>query len=423
MPQTGPDWYRLDNAAKIYPAIRTARRGSVFRMAALLAAPVEPERLQAALELTAGRFPAVAVRLRRGLFWYYFENRPGAPPVQPETEFVCRPIDERRTRGFLYRVSYFDRRISLEVFHSITDGTGAMAFLKSLIFHYLQLGGEDVSPGADILDVGRPFSLSEVEDSFRTYYDPKAPARAAEEVAYQVTGTPLPAQRLAVTHGEMPLNDALTLAREAGATLTEYIVAALQLAIYKARLEGRPPAPPVRIQVPVNLRRFLRSSTLRNFSSYIVVGVEGDPGDFEGLLCGVRRQLRRELNAPALIQRMSANVRAERNFAVRAMPLFMKNLAMRAAYRLYGERAFTASFSNLGVVTLPPSMAPHVERFEFVLGLGDINHLNVTAVTYAGRLLVTFTRSIAEPDVEQAFFRFLAEKGLRITVETNQEAP
>ena len=68
-------WMRLDNAAKIYPAARRNNWSNVFRLSFTLKEEVDPEVLQQALEVTVKRFPSIAARLRRGLFWYYLDRK------------------------------------------------------------------------------------------------------------------------------------------------------------------------------------------------------------------------------------------------------------------------------------------------------------------------------------------------------------
>ena len=177
-------WYKLDNAAKIYPAISGPGGGSVFRVAVLLKQDVDPAVLQEALAVTIPRFPTLAVKMKRGLFWYFFEANHETPRVTLEKAPPCRAIEADENNGFLFRVSYFGKRISLEVFHALTDGTGAMVFLKTLTAQYLTLSGQGIFSDEDILDCEAYPSISETEDSFGKYFDPKTKSKWKEEKAY-----------------------------------------------------------------------------------------------------------------------------------------------------------------------------------------------------------------------------------------------
>jgi hypothetical protein len=414
-------WYKLDNAAKIYPAISRGSGGSVFRVAVQLTSEVHPETLQKALEDILPRFPTMAVRMHRGLFWYYFDANPKEPMVFQEEAPPCRPIRIEENNGFLFRVCYYQKRIALEVFHALTDGTGAMAFLKALTFHYLQLTGAKLSSDDTILHNQMLPKAEETEDSFKKYYDNRMKCRWTEDKAYQVQGTRMPRGYVGIVHGIVPVKNMLELARGAGATVTEYITALMIYAIYNTQLKKRNCPLPVKISVPVNLRNFFPSQTLRNFSSYVNVGMRFTKEDwtFEQVLENVVKTLRSEVQPDKLIAKLSANVKAETNVFMRIVPLFIKDIVLKSAFNAYGESLFSSTLSNLGAVKLPESMARYVERFEFVLGPPVLNMFNCTICSFRDEMILTFTKAMHETDIERFFFRFLAEKGLDITIETN----
>jgi NRPS condensation-like uncharacterized protein len=417
-------WYRLDNAAKIYPPIRSARRAGVFRVAALLSEDIVPGTLREALTATLPRFPSFDVRMHKGLFWYYFEHNPSEAVVLAEKAPVCRPIVLRETNGYLFRVSYFRCRISLEVFHAIADGTGAITFLKALVYNYLTLSGKTVAADEEILDGQASFDSGEVEDSFQKYYDEKQKGGRSEKTAYQIKGTRLPPGYVRVTQGIIPVDAFKQLVKSADATVTEYIAALIVTAIYETQLKGRGHKLPVKVSVPVNLRNFFPSQTVRNFSSYVNVGLtfEGAGQTFEFILENIRQQIRTDATKDRLIEKIGANVAAERSPFMRATPLFMKNLALKTAYSLFGERLVTTTLSNLGVVHLPDSMQSFVRRFDFVLGAPRMNALNCAVCSYNGQMTVSFMRVLEETDIERYFFRFLAQKGVPVVIESNYGA-
>lgn len=140
---SAPDyWYPLDDAAKLYPMSMTDGWMSVFRLSAYLDAPVEPSLLQLALDLTMPRFPFFATRIKRGVFWHYIDGVKRRFTVQPETELPCAPMNVAAGDSQSFRVLYYGRRVSVEFFHILTDGTGGLAFLTALLWEYLRLSGE-----------------------------------------------------------------------------------------------------------------------------------------------------------------------------------------------------------------------------------------------------------------------------------------
>ncbi len=414
-------WYRLDNAAKIYPAVRNSRRVGVFRMAALMKEAVEPDVLQKALALTLQRFPSFNVRIQKGLFWYYFEHNPAEVIVTPEIAPVCRPIKIEENNGYLFRVCYYHKRISLEVFHAVTDGTGAIAFLKSIVFKYLSLKGEPVKDDDGTLDGQQYPSVGEVEDSFLQFYDEKVKTGWAGNKAYQIKGTSIPHEYVRITQGIVPVKAFKDLSKNCGATVTEYLSALLIAAVYETQLKGKGDKLPVVVSVPVNLRRYFPSKTLRNFTSYIHVGQAFSAGEytFEDILKTVKEDTEKNLKKETFIEKISANVAAERSPFMRLTPLFMKNIALRTAFNLYGDRLMTSTLSNLGVVELPESMKEHIQRFDFILGAPVKNMLSCAVCSFGDNMTVSFSSIMEETDIERFIFRFLARKGLDVVIETN----
>lgn len=417
-------WYRLDNAAKIYPAVSNAKRASVYRMSVELFEKVNPEILQTALTQTLPRFPTFGVRMQKGLFWYYFEQNLKKAAVLLESAPICRPIDLRETNGYLFRVNYYNARISLEVFHVLSDGTGASAFLKALVFNYLALLGKPVVADDGILDGQSCPALGEIEDSFLKYFDQKAVSSRKESKAYQLKGTRIAPQYVRLTQGILRPGAFKSLAESCASTVTEYSAALIISAIYEMQLKGRGNRQPVKISIPVNLRKHMESNTLRNFSSYVNVGMTFDSGEytFEQILESVKEQLRNDVKREKLLEKIGANVSAERSPFVRFAPLFLKNIALRTAYSLYGEKLVTTTLSNLGVVRVPDSMKSSIRRFDFILGAPVLNAFSCAICTFEDSMTISFTRVMEETDIERYFFRFLAKKGLDIVIESNYGA-
>ncbi len=419
--QNDSNWYKLDNAAKIYPAISGPGSGSVFRVAVQLKQEVDPQTLQKALAVTISRFPTLAVKMKRGLFWYFFDANHETPRITPEAAPPCRPIEADENNGFLFRVSYHKKRISLEIFHALTDGTGAMIFLKTLTAQYLTLSGLGLFSDDGVFDCETYPSISETEDSFRKYYDPRIKSKWKEEKAYHVRGSKVSPERLGIVHGITSTDSFRKLVKESGATVTGYITALIIYSIYCTQLNSRMYNSPVKISVPVNLRNFFPSRTVRNFSSYVNVGItfSNEEQTFESILGKVTEIMKSELQQEKLVEKISANVNAERNIFMRIAPLALKNVVLRTAYNAFGETLFTCSLSNLGNISVPDRMREFIERFEFLLGPPVTNLISCTACSFGDNMQVTFTKAMYENDIERFFFRFLAEKGLDITIETN----
>ena len=420
----GPAWMKLDNAAKIYPPARTRGWAAMFRLSVTLTEAVDPAALEKAHLAVLKRFPAFSVRLRRGLFWYYLDRMEGAPALQKDVGNPLVRMDLRENRRFLYRIRYHGRRIAVEFFHALTDGSGGLTFLLTLAAEYLSVRhGVRIPAGGHVLNCREAPRLEEMEDSFLKNARGAGRSRF-ESPAFHISGTPERSHFLNITTGVIPSDALVKAAKARGVSVTAFLTSVLLLCYQQAQLAkpARRARRPVRVQLPVNLRRFYGSKTLRNFASYINVGINTLYGQhtFEEILNEVKHTLGLEVSEKALNASMSANVNAEKNPAIRAMPLFLKAPFLKMMFKLQGDRYCTTTFSNLGEVTLPEEMRPFVDRMDFLLGAPYVNPVICACVSCGGKTAINFSRCIREPFIERAFFTALIKMGIPVLVESNQ---
>lgn len=423
MNKNHPGWLPLDNAAKIYPPAMTQQWTALFRVSATLTEPVDPKILEAAQKRTLRRFPSMSMRLRQGVFWYYLDHIDGCPPIFEDVNNPCMRMDFTETKGFSFRVRYYDRRIALEVFHVLADGTGGMCFLKTLVAEYLSLKYGAVIPrDHQILDCDALPDPMEYEDSYLRYGNSFAiPERAIR--AYHISGTPIPQNLLQVVMGTIPIDRLKEKAREYDATVNEFLTALLLLTIADFKMHRRDQKNrPVVICVPINLRGLFPSRTMRNFASYANISVDTRLGEYtlEETVKLVRHQMGLEANAKRLCAKFSDNVNIEKNPFLRVAPLFLKKPVMQFAYRKEGDRKSSICFSNLGKVELPEEMARYVTRCEFMLGSLLENPVTCAASAYGDEVYVTFTRTIEESIIEREFFRRMVRLGIPVKIESNR---
>lgn len=418
-------WMRLDNAAKIYPAAKRRNWTNFFRLSATLTEPVDTDVLRTALDVTVRRFPSIAVRLRRGVFWYYLEQIPQAPEIQPEKSCPLAHAPFDQVRRCALRVLVYHNRIAVEFFHALTDGTGGLIFLKTLLAEYLsEKHGLSVPAEQGVLGRLEEPDEEEFEDSFLRYAgDVKASRR--EATAWHLSGTPEPDGFKDLVTMMVPADALRECAKRFGVTVTELLCAAMMQAIYELQREKVPQRrrrKPVKVLLPVNLRKLFPSATLRNFASYITPEIDPRLGDytFEEICQTVHHRMGLENNTRTMRAKFAANVASERLPLLRVMPLFIKNLAMRAVFDAVGECKSCLCLSNLGRVELPESMRPYVARMDFIIGVQARAPHNCGVITWNGTAYINCIRNIREPELELHFYRVLHRLGLPVKVESNQ---
>ena len=417
-------WMRLDNAAKIYPAARRQNWSNLFRVSATLNEEVDRDVLSAALDVTVRRFPSIATRLRRGMFWYYLEQISSAPKLQDESSYPLVRMSRMETRKCAFRVVVYKKRIAAEFFHSLTDGTGAMIFLKSLVAEYLQEKHGIAIPNENgVLGRLEEPSAAEMEDSFLKYSGDVTVSRR-ENDAWHYRGTVEPAGFLHLTCFKIPVKEILAKAHEYNVSLTVFLCATMMQALQQLQKEQVPNVKKrksVKVLLPVNLRNLFESSTLRNFALYTTPEIETRLGEysFEEICAIVSHHMGLDVTSKQMSKKIATNVSIEKIFAIKLVPLFIKNIAMRMAFDAVGERKSCISLSNLGAVKLPSEMAPYVERMDFILGAQATAPHNCGVISFGDTLYVSFIRNIKEPALEAKFHEILRDMGISVEAESN----
>ncbi len=411
-------WYPLETSAKVYPAIISPRQPSVFRLSCTFDSEIDPTILQTALNVTMKRYPSFSMTLKRGSFWFYFEELEQTPKLKPEENYPCQMVDPDEEDGFLFRVTWYKARVNLEIFHVIADGTAGMEFLKTLVYYYLLLSGEDVHPGEYVRTLPSKPTPEEQENSFLRYYDPRIPSDRTDSPALHYSGTPLPQGHLRATHIRTETASLLELAHAADVSVTEYLTAQLLRSFYDVMADLSDQDLPVKISVPINLRKIFPSETLRNFTYFANIGGLLSERDepFQMTVQKIRSMLRSMCAPGSLISRINPNVSSEKNPLLRAAPLSLKQLVLREAHHILGDNLFTASFSNLGVIRLDDSMQKFIRGFDFGLSVSDRIPLNLSMCSFEGMAFMTFSSGIEERSVEKTFARKLGADGLRLQV-------
>lgn len=412
-------WRGLDNTAKIFPVITNERLSNVFRVSATLKQEVVPQLLQQALEDIIPWFDGFNVRLRRGFFWYYFETNKKVPVIEKETTYPCKYIDPNSNRHFLFRVSYYEKRINLEVFHAITDGMGAINFLKELTYHYL-----DLIKSSDSIEKGyiRPSRecILNVEDSYLKNYKKLPKKTYSTKKAYQLKGELLYLDTVSVIHGYVDLPELKKVCKGRGVSITKYLVAVLIWCIYEEYINKQENTNPISINLPINLRSFFESTTTMNF--FAVTAIEflsdGNEHTFEEVLSIVSNQMDENITKEKLQKTISYNVSNEKKLLIRFIPLAFKYIALQFIYGRI-SKSNTTTLSNLGGITVLPKFQNDIENFHFLIGVSKKQKMKCGVCSYKDKLVVNFTTVLADTYLQRAFFRTLTKEGISVTIESN----
>ena len=417
-------WYKLDLSAIVYPTLQRKDFSSVYRLSVLLKEEIRPDLLQQAVDYALKRFPTYKSAMRKGLFWRYLEpnHRPG-PFVTKDIKNFCMPMPFKSNNRYLIRFYYYGCRISLEAHHCLGDGSGGMYVLQTVTAQYLRLCGHDISTGGFVLDIEGTPDSTELEDAYMKYANSKVkPARPGEKT-YRVKGTKEPFYTLNIIDGIMSTSQVMKVAKGYNATLTEYLNAVLLYALLeKQESDKRVRLRPVKIAMPVNLRRFYPSKTLRNFITMIYPSIDPRLGDytFEEIVNQVHNYMRYYINDKFLRGDITTNAATQSHPIVRIIPLFIKDFIVRQFYTKVQDKNSSAGLTNMGALPVPENMTPYIERFDIYMGQPFSPRTNCAIISFGDNLTINFASSIIEADVERFFFRRLVKDGIHVKIESNR---
>ena len=412
-------WDKLDNTANLFPSIAGESMTNVYRISVTLTEDVDPELLQKALDIVLPKFELFNVRLRTGIFWYYFEeNNKQAPRVVEEHNFPLRYIQPNKNNSYLFRVTYFQRRINLEVFHVLTDGMGGINFLRELTYQYLRLAHPDLlNVTKDTLSHGTSLNT---EDSFVKNFKRSQQSGFEKQKAYQVKLDKLPAGELGVIHGKMPVSQLKKRAKELGVSINDYFIGCFMWSVYKTLLKGMPSDKPIRVAVPVNLRPYFNSMTTKNFFVMVSASFKPEREDytFEEVMKITWESLHKQLNKQNLENLFSYSVGNQKNLLLRLVPLPIKNFAMKAVYSK-SAYANTTTITNIGNVKIDEPYQQYIDLWHAFIAMSKGQLIKGCVCSYGDSLVFSFTSVFEDPAVQRGFFRKIAEDGIDVEIVTN----
>jgi NRPS condensation-like uncharacterized protein len=415
---------KLDNAAKLFPAIISEDLTSVFRITASLKEPVRYSALREAVTITSKRFPYFAVSLGSGIFWHFLELIDQLPRIQVEEDIPCTAFAVKRRNEPLYRVIIKGKRISVEFIHILTDGAGALEYLKSLLYTYLTLAGTHINTPEEIIMPSTPVSEEEFEDGYNKFFQklpPPSKTVKAWHLPFKLNEKP----KLRVIRAEVRVDEILEVSRKHKVSLTEYFVSVYLLSLQKIFLSENKISKKrkvLRIEVPVNMRNLFPSGTMRNFSLFVLPEIDMRLGTytFDEILKSVHLQLQLSADIKQISRFLSSNVSYEKLLIVRIMPLFIKKMVITSVYKGLASKRFTGLVTNLGIVSLPGEMEDMVDFIEIIPPPPNPKVKVCSAmVSYKNKLRICFCNVTQATELERYILRHLSDAGIHVKIMNN----
>lgn len=378
---------------------------------------VQEEYLQQALDITLEKYPLFLSVIRKGLFWFYLEESEKKAIVKEEDQPPCSTIFVQDRKSLLFEVTYYKERINFEVFHALTDGTGATQFLRELVKNYLYLvhkkdGLEEVVLVDETVTV-----QDHEDDSFFKYYSKEDTNKKKEKKkkvkSYQIRGAKMEYGTMQLSEGILSVNEVLTKAREYNVSITVFLTAVYLMAIHQ-EMDKRQEKKPVVLMIPVNLRKFFPSESMLNFFGWMNVGYQFEHGvtKLEDVLQSVKIFFKEELTKERVGKRMNDLMDLEQNPVLRVIPLEVKNLVLQAGAKLTTHN-ITAIFSNMSVVNMPKQYEDYIQHFGVFTSTPKTE---LCMCSFRDELVLNFTSRYVSVNIQRNFFRILKNLGLEVSL-------
>jgi hypothetical protein len=400
----------------------------VFRISVTLKEIVQAETLQDALDKVLNRFPYYRVRLRAGFFWYYLERNEARSFVQAESETPCHGLPDAGSAGHLFRVQAYKRRISVEFFHALTDGTGGLNFLKTLTAAYLERKGSHITDWGELLNPEDCPNPEEFEDAYHRYNSHSAPKPPRLRPAFRLSYPLRSDFRYSYITGECSATRLHSCAKNLDASVTEYI-AGVYLFVLQQIYRDLPPHEKrrhnkaLRLEIPVDMRRLYPSKSMRNFSLFVTPGIDMRLGLYtlEEIIQIVHNYMGVEVDARRLNRQLARNVNPEGNAFIRSIPLAVKSAILQSRFAHYGPTLFSGVLTNLGRITMPECLASQIESFTFVPSPGTALRIHGGVATYGDMMRITFGSVTDITELERRFFGILVQSGIHVKIYHDKE--
>lgn len=407
-------WRKLDNSAKIFPISSGKKYSTVFRLSALLKENIDKNTLEEAVKKTLKKYKSFKVKMKEGFFWYYLEENFKEPIIEEEKEYPCKYIEPKTNNGYLFKVTYFEKKINIDIYHALTDGGSGTVFFREIIYTYLELKHKDEFENNE--RIARKIE-DYIEDSYIKNYNKKLSKRDQSGKAFEVKGKKIKLGAISAIHEIIDLEDVKREAKKYQVTITQYLTSVLIYSIYNANYKSS--KRPIKTCIPVNLKKYFPSDTMSNFFSYItIVTNKEEITSFENLLEFVKKEFKEKLSEEEIIKTMSANVKLGNNLFIKSIPLILKKIIVRLSY-MEIRKYTTITYSNIGRIGIIGDYQKYIDYFLMLIAPEPVEKIKCSSCSFENKMVFTFTSILNSNKIEKFFYEFLKSQNIKVEIESN----
>lgn len=409
----------LDEQAKVFSLASSKKYSSIFRLSVILKEKIEANFLEKAVILALEKYKAYKVKMKRGFFWYYLEHNSKTPIIKQENDFPFKKLGNKENNDYLFKVTYFNNKINLEIYHILTDGNSGADFLKEIVYRYLELKYPEK---LETIELAKNEVLYDSENAYMNVFKKSCKNPNATKRAYLLQGETLEKGQIGIKHFNINLNEIKNCTKTKAASISMFIIAMIGYSIYETNYKENNGKKPINICVPINLKKYFTTETISNFFSYMIITLrfkKNKKYNFDNILEMVKKQFEIKLKLETIIATMSSAVGMTNNAFIRKVPLYLKKFFVRLG-SLEMKRHFTMTVSNIGKLDIDKKYSEFVEKFFVILSPDWAEKIKCGICSYGDNLVVTFGSRLKDAFIENRFKNLLIENNINFKIEKNQ---
>ena len=174
-------------------------------------------------------------------------------------------------------------------------------------------------------------------------------------------------------------------------------------AIYQENYMKAKGKKPIKICIPVNLKKFFPSKTISNLLSYITVEAQMKKehlDTFEKILAFVKKDFYKRLTEEEIMKTMSTNVKIGNNPLIRLVPLAVKKVIVRLSY-LEIRKYTTTTFSNIGRIGIIGKYKDYIDYFFMLIAPEPVEKIKCSSCTFENKMVFSFTSILQNNQIEK----------------------
>lgn len=393
--------FELDDFAKIILPINNNKFTFSFRVSIYLTKDIIPELLQVALDFTIKRFPIFATKLKRNFWGYKLESNRQHYYIELENDIPCRPINFKEEDSQLFKILYFKNKISLEILHILTDGTGAVAFLKTLVIEYLKLVENDIIIEENVYDINAPIDNEELENPFKNISINNIKPEFANKILLRPVGKALKKEPHQIVQFRLDSEKLKSIAKKYNTTVTGYLTSVMFIA-NKAVTNNKNGY--TNVYIPINLRKYYPTKSIRNFCTLCNIYIKNEEiSDFDSLVEKVNKNLKENLNTNT-VNKLIVNTQKISN-SFYHIPFSIKKIISKIICNSLSNKYYTNELSNLGEIKFSENISKYIESMDLFLNIKIIAKITCAVITANNITTFSIFKSIENTSFEEELYK------------------